>query len=273
MATRPPVEPGQLSPDRRWRWDGTQWLPAEPQPSVRRRSSALAWVLAGCATVLVLGLVGVGYGAYSFVHGFLSGSQTCLPSNFPRYPGAVPEAWSFDLNGTYPGNTCHMAFQSNDDVEAVTAFYESKLNSGDWRVTRSGIPAGQINFQPAREAQPFGTVNVTVGKTRTEIAIDLFTSTCLPLGFPMYPGAGFGGQSSQVNGARECHIVFESNDSVATVTRFYQSNLNSGNWQVTSSASSEIHFRLTNGKRTIASGTMNFAVNRERTEVTIDVLD
>jgi hypothetical protein len=239
---------------------------------VRRRSSALVWVLAGCVTVLVLGVVGVGYGAYSFVHGFLSGSRTCLPSDFPTYPGAVPGAWTFDLNGTYPGNTCHAVYESNDDVETVSAFYEGKLNSGNWRVTTSGIPAGQINFQVAREAQPFGTVNVAVGKTRTEITIDLFTSTCLPLGFPMYPGAGFGGQSSQVNGTRECHIVFESNDRVATVTTFYHSNLNSGNWQVTSSAGGEIHFRLKNGKTTIASGKVNIAVSRERTEVTIVVL-
>jgi hypothetical protein len=255
-----------------WRWDGTQWVPAMPQPTARRRSSALVWVLAGCATTLVLAAIGVGYGVHSLVNGFLSGSRQCLPSDFPRYPGAVEGAWTFELNGTYPGNTCHTVFESNNDVEAVTAFYENKLNSGNSRVTTSGNPAGQINFQLASEAWPFGTVNVAVGKTRTEITIDLFTSTCLPLGFPTYPGAGFGGQSSQVNGARECHVVFESNDNVATVTAFYQRNLNSGNWQVTSSGAGEIHFRLRNGKMTVASGTVNIAVSRERTEVTIDVL-
>jgi hypothetical protein len=263
---------GQLSPDGMWRWNGTQWVPAEPQPSVRRRSSAWAWVLAGCATMLVLATVGVGYWAHSLVDGFRSGSRTCLPSDFPRYPGAVQREWTFELNGTYPGNTCHTVFESSDDVETVTAFYDSKLNSGNSRVTTSGKPAGQISFQLAKEAWPFGTVNVAVGKTRTEITIDLFTSTCLPLGFPMYPGAGFGGQSTQVNGARTCHVVLESNDYVATVTAFYQRNLNSGAWQITWSAASEIHFRLTNGKRTIASGTLNIAVSRERTEVTIDVL-
>jgi hypothetical protein len=56
------------------------------------------------------------------------------------------------------------------------------------------------------------------------------------------------------------------------ISAFYQRNLNSGNWQVTSSAAGEIHFRLTNGKRTTASGTLNIAVSRERTEVTIDAL-
>jgi hypothetical protein len=264
---------GQLSPDGRWRWNGTQWVPAGPQPSsVRRRPSALVWGLAGCATTVVLATAGVGYWAHSLVNGFLSGSSTCLPSDFPRYPGAVPREWTFDLNGTYPGNTCHFVFESSDDVGAVAAFYESKLNSGNSRVTTSGNPAGQINFQLAREGWPFGMVKVAVGKTRTEITIDLFTSTCLPLGFPMYPGAGFGGQSSQVNAVRMCHVVFESNDKVATVSAFYQRNLNSGNWQVTSSAANEIHFRLRNGKMTVASGTVNIAVSGARTEITIDVL-
>jgi hypothetical protein len=235
----------------------------------------LVWVLAGCATVLVLAMVGVGYAADYLVHnalivrGVLS-ARTCLPSNFPRYPASVPRELTFDL--TSPGSTCHMVFESNDDVETVTAFYESRLNSGDWRVTTGSIPAGQINYQIATEAQPFGTVNVAVGKTRTDITIDLFTSTCLPLGFPMYPGARFGGQNSHVNGVRHCHIVFESNDGVATVSRFYQSNLSRGHWQVTSGAAGEIHFRLRSGKTTVASGTVNIAVRGGGTEVTIDAL-
>jgi len=165
-----------------------------------------------------------------------------------------------------------MVFQSSDDVETVTAFYEGKLNSGAWQVITSGKPAGQINFQPARETRPFGTVNVAVANARTEITIELFTSTCLPLGFPVYPGSGFGGQSSQVSGGvRVCDVVFESNGGVAAVTSFYQRNLNSGNWQVTSSAGGEIQFRLRNGKRTVAHGTLNIAVTGERTEVTIEV--
>jgi hypothetical protein len=243
------------------------------QPPVRRRRSPWVWVLAGCATAFVLAAVGVGYGAYSLVHGFLSGSAQCLPSDFPRYPGAVEAAWSFDLNGTYPGNTCHADFQSNDDVDAITAFYQSSLNTGSWRVTSSGNPAGQVDFQPATQTQPFGTVSVSAGQARTDIAIDLFTSTCLPIGFPTYPGLGFGGQSSQLNGSvRDCHVVFESSRDVAAVTAFYKSSLNSGNWHVTSTAGSEIQFRLITGKRTVVHGTLDVAASGARTEVTIDVI-
>lgn len=58
------------------------------------------------------------------------GSATCLPSDFPRYPGAAYAGFTFDLNGAYPGNTCHTVFESDDDVATVTAFYQGKLNTG-----------------------------------------------------------------------------------------------------------------------------------------------
>ena len=168
----------------------------------------MVWV-AGCSIVLVLTVVGIGYVVHSLANGFRYGSFTCLPSDFPRYPGATFAGQLYQIGGTHPGNTCHIVFESNDDVETVTAFYQSKLNSGDW-VTSSGNPAGQVSFQVAKNAQPFGTVNVAVSTMHTEITIDLFTSTCLPRNFPMYPGAKFGGQNYDVNAYAKCHIVFES---------------------------------------------------------------
>jgi hypothetical protein len=229
------------------------------------------WVLAGCSTVVVLSVGGVGYGIYSFVQGVKNGSITCLPSDFPRYPGAVYARFSFDLNGAYPGNTCHAVFESSDDVATVTAFYQSKLNTGAWQVTSLGTQADTVNFQPAKSVAPFGTVQVAVGNTHTEITIDLFTSTCLPLNFPMYSGAKFGGQNAEVGGGRNaCHVVFVSNDSVAAVSAFYVRELNTGNWQVTSSAASQVGFRLRNGKMTVAFGTVAIAVSGDRTDIRID---
>ncbi len=249
-----------------------RWVPAQPKQSSRRRSRLWVWVLARCSTVVVLTVGGAGYGIYSFVQGVKNGSNTCLPSDFPRYPGAVYARFSFDVNGVYPGNTCHAVFESNDDVASVTAFYQSKLNTGAWQVTSLGIPADTVTFQPAKSAAPFGTVHVAVSNAQTEITIDLFTSTCLPLNFPMYPGAKFGGQSVDVGGgSNACHVVFVSNDSVAAITAFYQRELNTGNWQVTSSAPGQVGFRLKNGKMTVRSGTVGFAVGGDRTEIRVDV--
>jgi hypothetical protein len=242
------------------------------------------WVLAGCLTVVVLAAVGVGYGIYSVVQGFKNGSLTCLPSNFPRYPGAVYAGFSYDLNGAYPGNTCHSVFESNDDVAAVTAFYQSKLNTGAWQVTSSDNQAGSVIFQPAKSAAPFGAVQVAVSNTHqpgfsnahTEITIDLYTSTCLPLGFPLYPTAKFGGQNiDRTATTRVCHIVFVSSDSVPTVTAFYKRELNTGNWQVTSSGPGQVSWRLwrlgTRFKKiTVVSGTVAIAVSGERTEIRVD---
>jgi hypothetical protein len=117
---------------------------------------------------------------------------------------------------------------------------------------------------------PFGTVQIAVRNTQTEITIDLFTSTCLPLNFPTYPGAKFGGQNREVGSRNLCHIVFVSNGSVAAVTAFYKRELNIGNWQVTSSAAGQVGFRLRNGKRTIVSGTVAIAVSGGRTEIKVD---
>jgi hypothetical protein len=229
------------------------------------------WV-AGCSTVAVLTVAGAGYGIYSFVQGVKNGSNTCLPSDFPRYPGAVYARFSFTLNGAYPGNTCQAVFESNDDVAAVTEFYQSKLNTGAWQVTSLGTQADTVNFQPAQSAAPFGTVHVAAGTTHTEITIDLFTSTCLPLNFPMYPGAKFGGQDTGVGGATSaCHVVFVSNDSVAAITAFYNRELNTGNWHATSSAAGQVSFRLKNGKMTVRSGTVAVAIVGDRTEIKVDV--
>jgi len=229
-------------------------------------------VLAGCSTVVVLTVGGVGYGIYSFVQGVKNGSNTCLPSDFPRCPGAVYARFSFDLNGAYPGNTCHAVFESNDDVATVTAFYQSKLNTGAWQVTSLGIQADTVNFQPNKSAAPCGTLQVAASNTHTEITIDLFTSTCLPLNFPIYPGAKFGGQNRKVGGeSNACNVVFVSNNSVASVTAFYTRELNTGNWQLTSSGAGQVGFRLKNGKMTVRSGTVAVAVGGDRTEIRVDV--
>jgi len=162
---------------------------------------------------------------------------------------------TYELNGAYPGTVCHIVLESNDDVATVTAFYESRLNTGAWQVTSSGSQGGKITFQPSRSEAPFGTVQVVISDTHTEITIDTFTSTCLPLNFPNYPGAKFAGMTKATDVRNECHVVYATNDGVAAVTAFYRSQLNTGRWQVTSSAGNQVGWRLTRGKRTDASGT------------------
>jgi hypothetical protein len=89
----------------------------------------------------------------------------------------------------------------------------------------------------------------------------------------LYPRANFGGQNEGLDGTstrNDCHVVFVTNDSVAAVTAFYGRELNTGNWQVTSSAAGQFGWRLTSGKRTTASGTLTIAVTGDRTEIKVD---
>jgi hypothetical protein len=264
------ISPGQLSPDGGWQWDGARWVPAQPQHASRRRSRSWLWVVAGCATVVVLTAAAAGYGIYSFVQGVRNGSITCLPADFPRYPGAVYARFSFELNGAYPGNTCHAVFESNADALSVTTFYQGKLNSGAWQVTSIDNQADTISFQPAKTAAPFGTVQVAATVANTEITIDLFSATCLPLGFPVYPGAKFEGQNVVVGGTYGCHVVLVSDGSIAAITAFYVRELNTGNWQVTSSGAGQVGFRLRNGKMTVRSGTVAIALSGDRTAIEVD---
>jgi hypothetical protein len=139
------------------------------------------------------------------------------------------------------------------------------------RVTPLIDQGDTVTFQPAGGGAPFGTVQVAPKDTHAEITIDLFTSTCLPLDFPKYPGAQFGGQNMEVGaGSRTCHIAFLTNDSIAAVTAFYDRALNTGSWQVTTSTPGQVGWRLRNGKATVASGTVAIAVSGERTEIKVD---
>ena len=273
----PPIEADMVSPDGTWRRDGARWVPVQPQSSPRGRPFLRTWMLVGCATVLVLAVVGIGIGypAYSFINHVFTGSHRCLPSDFPLYPGATPADFNLGVNGANPGYSCNVVFESTDDVATVTAFYQSKLNTGDWWVTTSDGQAGNLTFQFVGGAQPFGTVNVTAGKTHTEITVDLFTVTCLPRGFPRYPGSGFAGQSYDQNATGDCKVALVSNDGVATVAAFYQHNLNTLGfgtlgWEITSSSGGEIQFRHRNGKRYDAGGTMTIAASGNQTMVNID---
>jgi hypothetical protein len=163
-----------------WRWDGARWVattPAAPGPPAARRSRVwIWWVAGGCALVLVLAVVGGAIGIASLVNTFQHGGLTCLPSDFPKYPGAtVINENTYVGTGVAPGDSksCRMTLDSNDDVATVTAFYNQKLNSGDWKVVSYSDASGRIQFQRASRPLTVGTVDLLGRGTGTEIRIDL----------------------------------------------------------------------------------------------------
>ncbi|TMC00843.1 MAG: hypothetical protein E6J40_01115 [Chloroflexi bacterium] len=179
MAVQPPVQPGQLSPDGMWRWDGVRWVPAVAAPysqAPRRSRNWIWWVAGGCAIVLVLALVGAGIGVYNLVNSFQHGGLACLPSDFPSYPGAtVISENTYVGTGVAPGDSkrCSMVLRSNDDSATVTSFYQDKLNGGDWKVTAYIASIGQIQFQRVSRQQSVGVVELLGRGNQTEIRIQL----------------------------------------------------------------------------------------------------
>ena len=84
--------PGELSPDRLWRWDGDKWVPAgafaAPAPGAARPRSWLA--IAGAATAMLAGVLIVVACALPYVHY----TDSTSPSTVSIFnPGFSPSIW------------------------------------------------------------------------------------------------------------------------------------------------------------------------------------
>lgn len=157
-----------------WRWDGARWVAMAP--AARRSRAWIWWVAGGCGLLLVLAVVGGAAGIVSLVNSFQHGGFTCLPSDFPSYPGVtVVNENTYYGTGVAPGDTksCRMTLDSNDTVATVTAFYKEKLDSGDWKVVSFSDSTGQIQFLRVSRPQTVGTVDLLGRGSSTEIRIDL----------------------------------------------------------------------------------------------------
>ncbi|HEY8841390.1 MAG TPA: hypothetical protein VIO80_12255 [Candidatus Dormibacteraeota bacterium] len=180
MSSDPTVQPGQLSPDGLWRWDGAQWVPAapgaSPMPPPRRSRGWIWWVVGGCGVLLVLGAIGAGFGVYSLVTKFQQGGFSCLPSDFPNYPGTSVVSENTKIGAgisTGDSTRCTIVLDSNDDVATVTTYYMEHLNGGDWTIVSSDSANGVIDFQLKSRPQTVGTVTLLGRGQHSEIDIQL----------------------------------------------------------------------------------------------------
>jgi hypothetical protein len=176
MAAEPSAQSGQLSPDGKLRWNGAQWVPVSPAP--RGSNACIWWLAGGCALVVVLVIAGVALAGSALTYRFQHGGFSCLPSDFPTYPGSTLGGETYDLNAPTPGNSCHMVFESKDGVATVMDFYASRLDAGDWHVTSSSQTSGQIAFRKVKNVKKMstnGTVDVAVRGSGTEITVQLYS--------------------------------------------------------------------------------------------------
>lgn len=118
------------------------------------------------------GAIGIG----SLVNAVQHGGLTCLPSDFPTYPGAtVAYERTFYGTGVAPGDSksCRMTLDSSDNVATVTAFYRDRLESGDWKVVAYDDSSGRIQFQRVSRPLTVGTVELLGRGSSSEIEITL----------------------------------------------------------------------------------------------------
>ena len=175
MGAQPPYQVGQVSPDGMWQWDGQRWVPTPAQAQAPRRSRAWVWwVAGGCVLLLVIGIGAGVWGLTSAFRSFQKGGFTCMPSDFPHYPGAtVTRDYTFVGTNVAPGNSreCRETLNSNDDVSTVTDFYASHLNSGDWKVTAKDTANGEIKFRRISKPQNVGVIDLLGRGQHTVIEI------------------------------------------------------------------------------------------------------
>ena len=131
---------------------------------------------AGCAVVLAIVAGLVVFGGVQLAQRFQQGGFSCLPSDFPRYPGAVVtrDNTYFGTN-VAPGDTreCQESLTSQDDVETVTAFYEQNLAGGDWTITNDDRANGRIELARRSRPQTVGTVQLLGQGRHTQIEVRL----------------------------------------------------------------------------------------------------
>jgi hypothetical protein len=169
--TSPPGASPFLSADGMWRWDGVRWVPVStaPVPARPMRARWVALIVAGSIASLLL--AGTGLAAVSSAYGdlgsrFAAGaSSSCLPSDFPAYPGAaiVTSLKAFSV--------CTAAFTTRDPSADVIAYFQTQLDQYPWQVTGGSGDQGTVDFGRQDGAKGSGEVSVSQSTRATQIQI------------------------------------------------------------------------------------------------------
>ncbi len=168
---------GQLSPDGAWRWDGQQWVPTGQGPTPYRHGSRrwLWWLAGGCALTLLMSIAGGVWVVTTIAHSFQTGAASCLPSDFPpRYPGSTVADYNYRLDGNR--HMCVMTYQSGHGHSEIESYYESHLDTGDWKVSTADSEGGLISFYRRSNPTVSGLVHLYQVTDGTQIVVTLRSS-------------------------------------------------------------------------------------------------
>lgn len=132
-------------------------------------------VLVLVAVIAATSVIWMGMALYAgtrFLDMFHVGFTSCLPADFPSYPGArVSSIVISDSSGD-----CTVQFQTRDAGDDVKAFFLANLDEGDWSVTGVEDRTDQIFFERVSDPDVGGYVQVIAFIPRqTQFQVDLET--------------------------------------------------------------------------------------------------
>ena len=128
-------------------------------------------MVGGClgALLLVAGLAAVG--SYFFMRNFSAGRYSCLPSDFPVYPGASYQGVNTFV-GT-GGNRCRVVLDATASASEVQDYYQTQLATGRWKVAGYDTNQGVLSFTRSDSSRVRGTVGFLSHGAHTEIDIEV----------------------------------------------------------------------------------------------------
>lgn len=127
-------------------------------------ATAIAWI------VLIV-LLFVGFFAVLLPTLQFSGRGD-IPNDFPVYPGAqLGSAYATSVGGC---TSVQATWSTSDGADAVQAFYEDRLSSGDWTITSTAN--GRIDFESTSGPRRAGTVYIRGNEFAKQTVIDVVLS-------------------------------------------------------------------------------------------------
>src|SRR5713226_3315946 len=230
--------------------------PTDPQfppqqsfpPPPQKKSNVLVWVVAGCATFVVIGIIAIFLGGY-FVW------------NKAKEAGLDP-----DLMQKRPAlAVAKMMVAANPDVELVSVDDEKGLITVKDKKTGKTVTVnleeaqkGKITFkggdndeEVSIEAKGEGDTGTLEVKSKEATAkFGTGSAVTLPSWFPAYPGAAIKGTfSAESKEGEGGSFVFSTADSIEKVMKFYEDNLKQAGLKITTNTVQQ------NGKITTGSVT------------------
>lgn len=141
-------------------------------PAPRLGLPVVAWIALGCGGVAGLGIIAVAScGAFLALTAVRA---ACPPSDFPVPPGSAL-AGVHEFSGT-GGSTCDVAWESTQDLESTSVYYEHALQAGDWRTAETDPGSGTTTFHRASRSGVTGQIRLLGHGSQTRIEVHLDSS-------------------------------------------------------------------------------------------------